>query len=246
MNTGLFGGTFNPLHNGHIDVISHVKEKFALDIIHVIPCATPPHKKDTNLVSAEIRFEMVKKSIKNIKGLIPSDVEIKRKGKSYTIDTINQFKRESDPGTNFFFIMGSDAFFDIKTWKKNLDIFRRIAIIVMIRAGEKRKLNSIESFIQNMVSNKYLYNRHGRSMVTASVTTKNESHLIPNSWKDFHIQERSNSFFHPWMKPVHICNVPAINISSTKIRNLVKKNLSTKSMIPDSVEKIIRKKGLYL
>ena len=79
MNIGLFGGTFNPLHNGHIEIIKYVTEKFALDKVFFIPCATPPHKGQQNLAPAKDRFDMVDKSLKafsNLNKFSASDILI--------------------------------------------------------------------------------------------------------------------------------------------------------------------------
>ncbi len=288
MKLGLFGGTFNPIHNGHIKVICHVKKKFRLNEIYLIPSAVPPHKPDFNLATAENRLEMVKCSIKDITGLTASDIEIRRQGPSFTIDTINQFRkilscRQSgsrysnlnnhsinhtdinnhninyyngheadidlfldapltkskiltrhdstghDPErqgqtiaghaaekTEFYLIMGSDAFFDIPTWKKNIEIFCLIPVIVMIRPGEKRNLNHLARFIKNMISDKYNYD------------------------------EISESFLNPDMKTIYIHKGPEINLSSTLIRKRIKQHLRISSMVHPCVETIIIEKGLYL
>ncbi|MFO7751412.1 MAG: nicotinate-nucleotide adenylyltransferase [Desulfobacteraceae bacterium] len=216
MNIGLFGGTFNPVHRGHIHVIRYVKELFALDTVYLVPCATPPHKADTDLAPARLRLEMVASAVKDLPGLVPSDIEIKRRGKSYTIDTINQLKEKWGQEDRLFLIMGSDAFLDIRSWKNSLELFSKTPVIVMLRAGEKRKIESLTSFINNRVSGDYRY------------------------------EEKTGSFLHPQLKPVHLCSVPEIEISSTRIRNRVKQNMPTASMLCDSVETIIRQKGLYL
>ncbi len=214
MKLGLFGGTFNPIHNGHIKVICHVKQKFYLNRIHVIPSALPPHKPNINLATADDRLKMVKCSIKNISGLVASDIEIKRKGPSFTIDTINQLQKNDK--TELFLIMGSDAFFDIPTWKKNIEIFSRVPVIVMIRAGEKRNLNHLARLIKDMISDKYYYDRN------------------------------SKSFLNSDMQTIYVHNAPDIAISSTLIRKNVQNHLSISSMVQPCVEKIIKEKGLYL
>lgn len=216
MIQGLFGGTFNPFHRGHLEVISHVKKMFNLDLVHIFPSAIPPHKSSTDLAPARERFEMVKLSVRGINGLFASDVEINRKGPSFTVDTVNHFKKDLPPNTDLRLIVGSDAFFDINTWKKSEEIFSLISIIVMIRPGLEKHSKDIASFLKNMISNDY-------------------SHI-----------NGQDLFSHPLLKPVYICKVPEIDISSTLIRQRVKKHLSLASLVPCPVEEIIRKKGLYL
>ena len=157
MKAGLFGGTFNPFHNGHIGIIHHVKKKYGLEKIFLIPCSTPPHKPDINLAPANDRFMMVKKGLKNHKGFLVSDKELTRKGPSFTIDTINEFKKEYGHHTKFFLIMGSDAFLDIKTWKHKDQIFEAVRIIIMLR-GYWENNNDIASFIDENISKGYTFN----------------------------------------------------------------------------------------
>ena len=157
MNAGLFGGTFNPFHNGHISIIQHVKKKCGLGKIFLIPSATPPHKPHINLAPAKDRFEMVKVSLKNHKNFLVSDKELIRKGPSFTIDTINEFKKEYGEQTHFFLLMGSDAFLDIKTWKHKDQIFEAVRIIIMLR-GHWENNNAIASFIDENISKGYIFN----------------------------------------------------------------------------------------
>ena len=117
MNIGLFGGTFNPFHNGHIGIIESVKKQYGLEKIFFIPSATPPHKSDINLACANDRFNMVKTSLETFDDFFVSDKELTREGPSFTIDTINEFRNEHDSSTRFYLLMGSDAFLDITTWK---------------------------------------------------------------------------------------------------------------------------------
>ena len=158
MNIGLFGGTFNPFHNGHIEIIKPVRNKFKLEKIFFIPSATPPHKPDINLASANDRFKMVSTSLKDSRFFFASNKELTREGPSYTIDTINEFKQEYDKSTNFYLLMGSDAFLDITTWKQKDKIFQNISIIVMLR-GLWENYDSITSFIDQHISKEYIFNK---------------------------------------------------------------------------------------
>ncbi|WP_299983867.1 nicotinate-nucleotide adenylyltransferase [Desulfobacula sp.] len=162
MNAGLFGGTFNPFHNGHISIIQHVKKKCGLEKIFLIPSATPPHKPHTNLAPAKDRFDMVKISLKNYKDFLVSDKELIRKGPSFTIDTINEFKKEYGKQTHFFLLMGSDAFLDITTWKHKDQIFEAVRIIIMLR-GHWGNNNAIASFIDENISKGYIFNEQNNT-----------------------------------------------------------------------------------
>ena len=157
MKAGLFGGTFNPFHNGHIEIIQYVKDRYGLGKIFLIPSATPPHKPDINLAPANDRFEMVKQSLKDHENFFVSDKELIRKGPSFTIDTINEFIKEYGPNTHFSLLMGSDAFLDITTWKHKDQIFETIQIIIMLR-GHWENYNAIVSFIDENISKGYIFN----------------------------------------------------------------------------------------
>ncbi len=158
MNIGLFGGTFNPFHNGHIGIIEHVKKQFRLEKIFLIPSATPPHKPDTNLASADDRFNMVKTSLEVLDDFFVSDKELVREGPSFTIDTINEFKNEYEDSTCFYLLMGSDAFLDITTWKHKDKIFEIVPIIIMLR-GIWQNYDTIASFIDENISKEYIFNK---------------------------------------------------------------------------------------
>ena len=157
MKIGLFGGTFNPFHNGHIGIIEHIKKTYGLEIIYIIPSATPPHKPDTDLAPANDRFEMVRQSIEGRKGFIVSDKELIRKGPSFTIDTIKEFKNELGETADLFLLMGSDAFFDIPTWRQKNRIFESVKIIVMLR-GHFKNHDAFISFIDEHISKGYIFN----------------------------------------------------------------------------------------
>ncbi|MBF0242437.1 MAG: nicotinate (nicotinamide) nucleotide adenylyltransferase [Desulfamplus sp.] len=227
MSIGLFGGTFNPIHLGHIAVIAYVKSAFNLDTIYIVPSAIPPHKTSESLACANDRFEMVKQAVAPFSGLIPSDVELKREGKSFSIDTIKHFKGVVNDTTQLYFIMGSDAFFDIQTWKNSVDIFRLTHIIVMHRAGDCRSLKDVESFLKTEVSSNY------------EISESDSCVKYKNVKLDGSIKKQD-------FKSVYICEVPKINISSTLIREKIKRHESIKELVPEVVAAILYKKKLYL
>ncbi|MFH2092791.1 MAG: nicotinate-nucleotide adenylyltransferase [Pseudomonadota bacterium] len=161
MKIGLFGGTFNPFHNGHIGISLYVQQTQQLEKIFFIPSGTPPHKSETGLASAQDRYEMVKASLKGSKTLLVSDKELNRSGPSYTIDTINAFKQDHNPDTEFYLLMGSDAFLDITTWKAKDQLFEIIKIIIMLR-GDQVNSRTIASFIDENISKGYTFNSTSR------------------------------------------------------------------------------------
>ncbi|MBT3386819.1 MAG: nicotinate (nicotinamide) nucleotide adenylyltransferase [Desulfobacula sp.] len=162
MKAGLFGGTFNPFHNGHIEIIQYVKDRYGLNKIFLIPSATPPHKPDINLAPANDRFEMVSQSLQDHENFFVSDKELIREGPSFTIDTINEFKKEYGRNTHFSLLMGSDAFLDITTWKNKDKIFETIRIIIMLR-GHWENYDAIVSFIDENISKGYIFNEQNNT-----------------------------------------------------------------------------------
>jgi len=152
---GLFGGTFNPIHVGHLRAAIEVREAFNLDKLLLIPSANPPHKSADQVANAEDRLEMVHLAIKGVPSLEVSDVELARQGPSYTIETLRYFQDQYGPESEIHFIVGQDAFSEITTWKSYKELFSTAHFIVMTRPGSK--LSSIEHFIHTHISEAYQY-----------------------------------------------------------------------------------------
>ncbi|MEE9550445.1 MAG: nicotinate-nucleotide adenylyltransferase [Candidatus Binatia bacterium] len=135
MKIGLFGGTFDPIHWGHLRSAEEVREAFSLDRVLFVPASNPPHKKIRPRTSARDRFEMVRLAISRNSGFSLSDVELLRRGKSYSIDTIRYFARRESPKKSLYFILGLDAFREIDSWKDVQEIFPLCHLIVTSRPG---------------------------------------------------------------------------------------------------------------
>ena len=112
MRLGLLGGSFNPVHNGHLTIARQAREAIGLDQILFIPASYPPHKPNGSLAPAKDRHEMVRLAIASDPSLAISDVEIRRPGKSYSIDTIRLLQQEYGAQTQLYFLIGLDAFLD--------------------------------------------------------------------------------------------------------------------------------------
>jgi len=131
---GLFGGTFNPVHIGHLRCAEEIREQFALRRIVFVPAFMPPHKKQPG-VAPQHRCEMARLAIAGNPCFELSDIELQREGNSYACDTIDHFRRQSPPGSELFFIIGSDAFSEVHTWRRYPAFFEHCGFIVMNRAG---------------------------------------------------------------------------------------------------------------
>jgi nicotinate-nucleotide adenylyltransferase len=133
-NIGLFGGTFNPPHLGHYSLAKEAKKEFNLDKVFFIPAFIPPHKEPRNVIDASHRMEMVKLLLNGDQDMAVSDYEVKKRSVSYSIDTIKYFK-SGFPGAKIQFLIGSDAFYNIDTWKGSQELLKLIDFIVFPRAG---------------------------------------------------------------------------------------------------------------
>jgi nicotinate-nucleotide adenylyltransferase len=134
LRIGIFGGTFNPIHLGHLRSAEEVREAFALDRIYFVPAAQPPHKQTNALADANHRLKMVELAVADNPSFIASTIELDRSGPSYSIDTIRRFHTDL-PDAVFFFILGLDAFREIHTWKEYTFIPSLCNLIVTSRPG---------------------------------------------------------------------------------------------------------------
>jgi nicotinate-nucleotide adenylyltransferase len=135
--TGLLGGTFNPVHRGHIELGLKIKEAFGLDRVLFILSARPPHKKRQSLPAAELRLAMLQAALQPHPGLEPCDLELRRQGYSWTIDTIGELKAAA-AGDRFYFITGSEGFLKIRTWKEYRRVLREVFFIIVLRRPSHR------------------------------------------------------------------------------------------------------------
>jgi len=135
MRIGLFGGTFNPIHRCHLEAAMHAKSRLRLGRILFIPSGDPPHKGNGSLASARDRYEMVRLATAGHAGLDVSDIEIRRPAKSYSIDTLQEIRKQLGPDAELFFIIGLDAFLELPTWKQAPDLLRSCHFVVLGRPG---------------------------------------------------------------------------------------------------------------
>ena len=132
---GIMGGTFDPIHNGHIAIAEKVKENYRLDEVVFVPSGNPPHKKERKITSAEHRLAMVNLAIEGIEGFSVSTMEIDRKGYSYALDTVNEFYRIYGNDIDLYFITGADAIAEIATWFKADELMKKCRFIAATRPG---------------------------------------------------------------------------------------------------------------
>jgi nicotinate-nucleotide adenylyltransferase len=134
LRLGLFGGTFDPPHIGHLVVAQDVVEALELDRLLFVPARMPPHKTDREISPPGIRLEMVLAMAAGNDRFGVSEVELSRGGPSYTVDTLSHF-REQDPEAEIFFVMGSDQATALDTWQEPGRVVALATLVVMDRAG---------------------------------------------------------------------------------------------------------------
>ena len=144
---GIFGGSFNPIHYGHLMICEYIKEEMGLDKVIFIPTGNPPHK-DLG-VSAEDRYEMVRLAISPNPDFEISDIETTRVNLSYTVDTIRELKKIYKE-EKLYFLIGLDSLFQLKTWKKIGDLSQEIEFVVALRPGyiDKEEINNEIDFLR--------------------------------------------------------------------------------------------------
>ncbi|MDE6699339.1 MAG: nicotinate-nucleotide adenylyltransferase [Lachnospiraceae bacterium] len=131
---GILGGTFDPIHNGHITLAKRAYESFNLDKILIMPSKKPPHKKTRVITEDNHRINMVKLAIKDYPYMEFSDFEMKREGYIYTADTLTLLKK-AYPENNYFFILGGDSIRNLESWYNPEIILEKAVIISSLRDG---------------------------------------------------------------------------------------------------------------
>lgn len=152
MRIGIFGGAFNPVHNGHLKLIEFQIRANQLDKVIIVPTALPPHKSADNLIDAEDRMNMLSLAIKDKNNfetdvtdkLEISDIEFKFKGKSYTYNTLKKLKKVY-PIDDFFLLIGSDQFLAFKSWYRYQDILKMASVVAVAR--EEHEQEKLRNFL---------------------------------------------------------------------------------------------------
>lgn len=141
MNIGILGGTFDPIHNGHIRLAELAYEQFDLDEVWLMPAPVPPFKPDSCTASYADRLRMTELAVAGHRGMLCSDFEsqLNRSERSYTADTVSALS-EKRPDDSFSLILGADSFFNIDTWYRPDIIFDKVDVIVAVRRYDNNHL----------------------------------------------------------------------------------------------------------
>lgn len=194
MRTGIFGGTFSPIHNGHIKAAKAFLTELGLDVLYVIPDRIPPHKQIKGKDDPFLRLEMVKRAFAGEEKIVVSDTELRREGKSYTVETLPEFTGKGE----LFMLIGTDMFLSFDRWYRFRDIFGMCSLVLMVRESgedavraeieEKKELyESMGAKVYELTAEPFpISSTELRAMIAAG---EDCSRYIPESVRDF-IEEK--------------------------------------------------------
>ena len=134
MRIGLFGGTFDPPHLGHLIVAQDVFQQLSLDRLRFMPAATPPHKRHLRVTAPALRLAMLRAAIDGDARFEVEEIELNRAGPSYTVDTLEELVARA-PGDELFFVMGEDQFRELATWRSPARVAQLARLVVLSRDG---------------------------------------------------------------------------------------------------------------
>ncbi|WP_419787377.1 nicotinate (nicotinamide) nucleotide adenylyltransferase [Pseudodesulfovibrio sp.] len=132
MKIGILGGSFNPVHIGHLRVAIEVRERLGLDRVELVPAKQPPHKTDSNILPFETRLALVERAIEGVPGLGANPLEGERPGPSFTCDTLHCYHTEQ-PESEFWFVLGASTFLELDQWRRGLEIPAMASLAVVNR-----------------------------------------------------------------------------------------------------------------
>ncbi len=217
---GILGGSFDPVHNGHIGLAVQVREKFQLDPVLFVPAYISPHKQDQTPAEPHHRLAMLKLAIGPHPGFLISEMEIDRQEVSFTVDTLSVLTARQ-PDTDHFLIMGIDAFAGLKTWKSVHRLLEMCHVIVATRPGYS--LDGMEEVLQNLFPGSK--SSYSPATIEGDITV-------------FHHLKKKTT--------LNLFDLQPVDVSSTVIRERISSHREIKNMLPPEVENYIIENQLYV
>ena len=216
---GILGGSFNPIHNCHLSVAHQVHKALGLSRVLFIPSGDPPHKRDSSLAPADARFKMVQLATAGTSYFDASDLELRRTGKSYSVDTVRELQQRYGPSAELFFIIGLDAFLDFPTWKAPETLLHLCHMVVISRPG--RSFQDLTNLtLLPRLDAKTLTELDSRTAISLEIA-------LPSS-------------------PGITClSLPPCPISASEIRRRIQRGAPLANMLPPPVESYILQRNLY-
>ena len=213
MRWGLLGGTFDPIHFGHLRAAEEMLQIFNLNRIIFVPSSRPPHKLEAEITSFYHREQMIRMAIEGNVSFSFSDVENLRSGKSYSVETVEYILNKYLEDLELYFIIGQDAFQAITTWKDWEKLLLLCNFAVMTRPGYKQK--GLENILPKDFASRFTYDKK--------------------------IDGYKGSTGHA----IYFRHVTFLDISSSRIREMMKTGQSARYLIPDNVRNYIIKNSIY-
>jgi len=215
LRIGILGGTFDPIHLGHLRSAEEICQELDLEKVYLIPSASPPHKTNEAVTPFSHRLAMTRLAANISPCLEAVDLEGRRPGHSYSIETLRELHRIFGPDAEIFFILGMDAFLEIRTWKECEHLFDYAHFVIISRAGFETDSSALSGVLSDLGVGIDL-EAGGPDLFTA-----------------------------PSGKTVRLVNTTLMDISSTRIREMVRDNRSIRFLVPEDVGIYIAKNGLY-
>jgi nicotinate-nucleotide adenylyltransferase len=212
LRLGILGGTFDPIHIGHLRTAEEIGPELELEKVCLIPSASPPHKTKEPVTPFDHRLTMTRLAIVGSSLLDALDLEGRRAGPSYSIETLKELHTIFKPDPDLFFILGIDAFLEINTWKEYERLFDYAHFVIISRPGYGKEM--IEPFLM-----------------------KSGLEIKKNLGAD--------SFLMKSGKTLTLKETTLMDISSTRIREMVQQGRSIRFLVPVAVGDYITEKGLY-
>jgi nicotinate-nucleotide adenylyltransferase len=213
---GLFGGTFNPVHLGHLRVAEEIAESLSLSEIILMPAADPPHTGPRGLAPRRTRIQMLKLAARGRPGFVVSDLEGRLAGPSYTVNTLRALREELGEGTLLRFLVGYDSFKHVGLWMGREELFRLASFVVFLRPGASSGRENIGRILSGATGGGWVWDQAASSF--------NREGYLPVRYF------RQESM---------------LRISSTVLRKRLEEGRSVRYLVPEAVRAYIERRGLY-
>lgn len=212
---GILGGTFDPIHHGHLRIAQEALEQCELTQVRFVPCGTPPHR-STPQASAKVRWEMVRLALNGHSDLLVDVREVFRTDPCYTVDTLTALRAELGDQQPICLILGGDAFLQLHTWHEWTRLFALAHIVVLQRAGGEPLGNAMQK-------------------ADAALQAEYQARLAPGA----------SALHESPSGAVFVADMPVLEISSTDIRRRCADGRNIRYLVPDAVANYINTNSLY-
>lgn len=216
---GVYGGTFDPIHNGHLNVASTLIEKFALDAMLLIPAFVPPHKRAQHITSSYHRYAMAALATAGMSRMFLSTIELEAPSRPWTIETLGSLQ-QIFPQSQLFFVMGADSFADVTSWREHERLLSEYHIIVAARPGHE--MNDVQA--DDPAAHLSAQLRKRVMDLRGAMLPQNERLATPHIW---------------------ITDYVAFDVSASEIRAAVGAGHNVAHLVPAEVAEYISKYQLY-